>query len=116
MPEERRAIACLDRAALDALVEVGSRVERTFGSHQDVEWAIGTDGTLWLLQSRPVTTEVRGVPQGPIYGPGPVAETFPLDRAEDADLHVPSQPLHDGHLRPDVTAPSPYPLDPVTCS
>ena len=65
-----------------------------FGMPQDVEWAIGTDGTLWLLQSRPVTTEVRGIPVGPIYGPGPVAETFPepLTELED-DLWVP--PLRD---------------------
>ena len=65
VPEERRAIACLDRAALEALVEVGSRVERAFGSHQDVEWAIArerelTDG-LFVLQSRPVT----GLPERP---------------------------------------------------
>ena len=65
VPEERRAIACLDRAALDALVEVGSRVERTFGSHQDVEWAIargrGLPDGLFVLQSRPVT----GLPERP---------------------------------------------------
>jgi pyruvate, water dikinase len=59
VPEERRAVACLDRAALEALVEVGRRVEGAFGSHQDVEWAIGRgrgheDG-LVVLQARPVT-------------------------------------------------------------
>jgi pyruvate,water dikinase len=59
VPEERRAIACLDRPALEALVEVGRRVERHFGSHQDVEWAIargrGLPEGLVVLQSRPVT-------------------------------------------------------------
>ena len=64
VPEERRAIACLDRAMLDALVEVGSLVERTFGSHQDVEWAFargrGLPDGLFVLQSRPVT----GLPGG----------------------------------------------------
>ena len=44
----------------------------------------------WLLQSRPVTTEIRGVPPGPIYGPGPVAETFPEPLTElEHDLWVP---------------------------
>jgi pyruvate,water dikinase len=59
VPEERRAVACLDRPALEALVEVGRRVERHFGSHQDVEWAIargrGLPAGLVVLQSRPVT-------------------------------------------------------------
>ena len=40
VPDERRELACLDAAALEALVEVGRRVERHFGSPQDVEWAI----------------------------------------------------------------------------
>ena len=69
-------------------------VERVFGGPQDVEWAVGVDGHLWLLQSRPVTTEIRGVPVGPVYGPGPVAETFPEPLAElEHDLWVP--PLRD---------------------
>jgi pyruvate,water dikinase len=50
---------------------------------------------LWLLQSRPVTSENRGVPVGPVYGPGPVAETFPEALTElERDLWVP--PLRDG--------------------
>ena len=65
VPEERRAIACLDRPELEALVEAGRRVERTFGSHQDVEWAIargrGLPEGLFVLQSRPVT----GLPGSP---------------------------------------------------
>jgi pyruvate,water dikinase len=60
VPEERRQVACLDAAALEALVEVGGRVERHFGSAQDVEWAIARGGelpsSLSVLQSRPVTT------------------------------------------------------------
>jgi len=59
VPEERRAIACLDGTALEALVEVGRRVERGFGAHQDVEWAIARDvglpDGLFVLQARPVT-------------------------------------------------------------
>ena len=63
VPEERRGIACLDAAALDALVDVAGRVERYFGSHQDVEWAIARDGelpaSLFVVQSRPVTALPR---------------------------------------------------------
>jgi pyruvate, water dikinase len=52
----RRSAACLDAGTLAALVDVAVRVERYFGSHQDVEWAIerGTSA-IHVLQSRPVT-------------------------------------------------------------
>jgi pyruvate, water dikinase len=59
VPEERRELPCLDEPALEALVEVGRRVERYFGSAQDIEWAIAKGAelpsSLYVLQSRPVT-------------------------------------------------------------
>jgi rifampicin phosphotransferase len=80
----------LDRADLRQLVSLSARVASVYGGPQDVEWAIATDKQLWLLQSRPVTTEVRGAPRGPVYGPGPVAETFPAPLTElERDLWVP---------------------------
>ncbi|MDQ3986193.1 MAG: PEP-utilizing enzyme [Actinomycetota bacterium] len=61
-----------------ALAHLAARTERSFGGPQDVEWAIDLDGSLWLLQSRPVTaTGASARPTGPVLGPGPVAETFP---------------------------------------
>ncbi|MDP1819439.1 MAG: PEP/pyruvate-binding domain-containing protein [Acidimicrobiales bacterium] len=80
----------LSKVHLLQLVRLAERVAEEFGRPQDVEWAIAEDGQLWLLQSRPVTSEVRGIPQGRVYGPGPVAETFPepLTELED-DLWVP---------------------------
>ena len=53
---DRRKAACLDDDRLTELVALAKRIERHFGSHQDVEWAFerGT-GTLHALQSRPVT-------------------------------------------------------------
>ncbi len=85
----------LEHAQLRRLVALGDAAAGVFGGPQDVEWAIEGNGAPVLLQSRPVTTEVRGTPQGPIYGPGPVAETFPEPLTElENDLWVP--PLHDG--------------------
>lgn len=85
----------LPRADLRRLVDLSASVAEVFAGPQDVEWAIGVDGRLWLLQSRAVTTTVRGVPAGPVYGPGPVAETFPEPLTElEQDLWVP--PLRDG--------------------
>jgi rifampicin phosphotransferase len=80
----------LPAADLKRLMALSTNVANVFGGPQDVEWAIGTDKQLWLLQSRPVTSEIRGAPRGPIYGPGPVAETFPAPLTElERDLWVP---------------------------
>ncbi len=57
---ERRDEPCLGERQLAALVEVARRVERHFGSHQDIEWAIARaqplPDALLVLQARPVTT------------------------------------------------------------
>jgi pyruvate,water dikinase len=62
VPPERRERACLDDAALAALADTGKRIERHFGSHQDVEWAIDAEGELFVLQSRPVTARPAAKP------------------------------------------------------
>jgi pyruvate,water dikinase len=78
------------RRELRQLHELADQLAAHFGGPQDIEWAIDRGGQLWVLQSRPVTTEVRGVPTGPVYGPGPVAETFPEPlTALEHDLWVP---------------------------
>ena len=84
----------LGAADLRALAMLARQAEDQFGGPQDLEWALDAEGRLWLLQSRPVTVEVRGVPTGPVLGPGPVAETFPEPLAPlEVDLWVP--PLRD---------------------
>ncbi|MDQ2649113.1 MAG: PEP-utilizing enzyme [Actinomycetota bacterium] len=76
------------------LHELADTLAEHFGGPQDIEWAVDGDHELWVLQSRPVTTEVRGQPVGPVYGPGPVAETFPEPLAPlEIDLWLP--PLRD---------------------
>jgi pyruvate,water dikinase len=63
VPADRREAACIDDARLEELVALAKRIERHFGSHQDVEWAIerGT-GRLHALQARPVTAERAAPP------------------------------------------------------
>ena len=72
-----------------ALAALARRAAAVFGGPQDVEWALAADGRLWLLQARPVTAAATPA-GGPLYGPGPLAETFPdpLGRLEE-DLWVP---------------------------
>jgi phosphohistidine swiveling domain-containing protein len=67
----------LGRRRCREIAELVGRSAEVFGSPQDVEFVIDGGGALRLLQSRPVTTPVRGIPEGPVYGSGPVAETFP---------------------------------------
>jgi len=80
----------LGKADLRRLVALSAEANSVYGAPQDIEWAIADAEQMWLLQSRPVTTEIRGVPRGPIFGPGPVAETFPAPLTElERDLWVP---------------------------
>jgi phosphohistidine swiveling domain-containing protein len=47
---------CLTAAQLEELRAAGDRLQQRAGSPQDVEFAFDRDGTLWLLQSRAITT------------------------------------------------------------
>jgi pyruvate,water dikinase len=61
VPEERRQERCLEPTALERLVDVARRVERHFGCHQDIEWALArdSDGELFVVQTRPVTAVAK---------------------------------------------------------
>ncbi|MCG2620737.1 PEP-utilizing enzyme [Arthrobacter sp. I2-34] len=54
---------CLTDAQLRELTALGAKAEDAFGSPQDLEWAVDGDGTLWLTQSRGITT-LYPVPEG----------------------------------------------------
>ncbi|YCQ26973.1 PEP-utilizing enzyme [Arthrobacter sp. Z4-13] len=53
--DRAEAASITDEQAVD-LAALGVQAERHFGSPQDTEWAIDTEGALWLTQSRPITT------------------------------------------------------------
>jgi len=50
------AAGCVTPAQLAELRATGERLQGHFGCPEDVEWAIDREGTVWLLQSRPITT------------------------------------------------------------
>jgi pyruvate,water dikinase len=60
VPEDRRESPSLSEAEIEHLASVGKRLERHFGTPQDVEWAIDTSQdvpeSVFVLQSRPETT------------------------------------------------------------
>jgi phosphoenolpyruvate synthase/pyruvate phosphate dikinase len=61
VPDDKRDQRCLDQPALERLVQVARSVERHFGCHQDIEWALArdTDGELFVVQTRPVTAVAK---------------------------------------------------------
>lgn len=46
----------LSEAHLQELVTLSSRIQAYYGKPQDIEWALGPDDRIYILQSRPVTT------------------------------------------------------------
>ena len=60
------ATLCLTDGQARVLAATGDRVERHFGRPQDIEWAFDAAGTLWLTQSRPITT-LFPVPDRPAH-------------------------------------------------
>jgi pyruvate,water dikinase len=91
--ERSGSIAAVD-ANVRGLVGLQKRATEVFGGPQDVEWAI-VDGDVVMLQSRPITaTGAATDATGPVFGPGPVAETFPNALAPlELDLWV--EPMAD---------------------
>jgi pyruvate,water dikinase len=87
-----RPLPGFTKAHTRSLAELSARVAAEYGGPQDIEWAIDTDGTLRLLQARPITTLYPPDPgKGPVLGPGPVAETFPEALSPlEQDLWVPA--------------------------
>jgi phosphohistidine swiveling domain-containing protein len=60
--EDRERLS-LATKEVNGLLELAKQIEAIFGAPQDIEWAI-QDGALWALQSRPITTFIRGEPTG----------------------------------------------------
>jgi pyruvate,water dikinase len=67
--EEGGARVLTDPEVLE-LARLGSAVERHYGSPQDTEWAM-VGGTIFLVQSRPITTLQAASPGPPEASPGP---------------------------------------------
>jgi phosphohistidine swiveling domain-containing protein len=82
----------LTNKQLRGLARLARRTRAAFGGPQDVEWAIDNRGAIRLLQSRPMTGLPATTPRrAPVLGPGPVAETFPVELTTlEEELWVPA--------------------------
>ena len=47
---------CLEPTHFDALHDLAARCQRVWGRDLDLEWALDSDGQIFLLQCRPITT------------------------------------------------------------
>lgn len=95
--EEERVDAApgLTASLRHRLATLARRAAEALGDTQDVEWAVDREDRLWLLQSRPVTAIAEQAGSKRLFGPGPLAETFPLPlRRLEEDLWV--VPLREG--------------------
>jgi len=69
VPEDKQNTPCLSDEAIAALAAIGKRVEKHYGSPQDIEWAMDENGEILLLQSRPETVWAARDAEGPVAKP-----------------------------------------------
>jgi len=93
VPADRQLEASLDPERLAALLDLAKRVERHFATRQDIEWAIARSstfpGSLFVLQSRPVTTVAQPVARPAAQGGtmSRLLETFGVGKDEIGSDH-----------------------------
>src|SRR5579875_696963 len=55
LSREEAEAPSMSEKELARLADWGIEVEKHFGAAQDIEWALGEDGQLWILQARPLS-------------------------------------------------------------
>lgn len=71
----RQPEKALDRRQAIEVATEARRIAAARGAPQDIEWAIDSEGTLWILQARPMTALPREVSWDP-PSPGAFTRTF----------------------------------------
>lgn len=74
VPAEQQGIACLSEAQIRALTEMGRRIEAAFAMPQDIEGTFTADGTLYILQARPIALDFD---RYRVWSSANVSESFP---------------------------------------
>jgi len=63
VPEGQRDAPCLSSEQIRLLADYAARLEKHYGCPQDMEWALDRDGTILVLQTRPLRLESCGAEQ-----------------------------------------------------
>ena len=77
VPEELRNAPCLDTRHVFELAEFAARLEAHYRHPQDIEWAMGADGRIMVLQSRPMRlahAHHKGLSTSPVEGAALILE------------------------------------------
>ena len=64
VPEGKRGKQCLTDEQIRLLASYAVILEKHYGSPQDIEWAVGGEGKLYVLQSRPLRMYTQGSAPG----------------------------------------------------
>jgi len=75
-PEAGRNLQCLDPALILELAQQAQRIEKHFGSPQDIEWAMDGHGEIYFLQSRALRIETEEAQ--PLAGSNAVIPELPV--------------------------------------
>lgn len=61
--ESMQNVPALSEKQVRDLVILGKEIEKYYGVPQDVEWAIDGEGTIWIIQSRPLVMDLKSQPK-----------------------------------------------------
>ncbi len=71
-------VSVLNRSQIMNLVAQGLRLEKTLNCEQDIEWCISTSGELFITQTRPITTLLKGTNKLDfLFDNSNIVESFP---------------------------------------
>lgn len=56
VPDDKKDKQAVPDETIQELAKLAIRIEGHYGKPQDIEWAIDSQGKIWILQSRPITT------------------------------------------------------------
>ena len=74
-PDELRGKPCLTAGQAAELASLAIKIEKYFGSPRDIEWAISRDGTIFILQARPLIIAGEDHGEVPVDHPAPESRT-----------------------------------------
>lgn len=74
VPSELHNVPCLNDAELHCLRDYSQRIEKLFGTPQDIEGSFTIDGTLYFLQSRPIALDYQ---RQRVWSNANITESFP---------------------------------------